>query len=273
MMQTNNLSHSSQDKIHHITPCAWPLLPMLKHWCWTTECSRSSLYMFCHCPSVWFWVNITVVFLLGCVGFSAPSTGCDVAPVLHPALVHRSSVDLIKQGAPFLSPWSRLHNSPISGSPLKTKNGPGAGLFAARFKPPSSANRIARRSSERLRARTELTLRSCQCAKLSGYPTFSGGGSPCYMILTHITQGQTSAHSDRTVRRVPGTPKWTKTKPTGWSRRRSCVCAPDGRIGRCSCCLKRRKCSPAPGPEVKLADAHSPNGSLANYCCSTCPSF
>lgn len=100
------------------------------------------------------------------------------------------------------------------------------------------------------------TLRS-PAAKANSRSVVSCCGSPCYMIFTHVAQDQARLDCEWIREDQPVTLKWRKKRRTGWSRRRSCVYGPDGKIGRCSCFTNPRKSTRAPGPEVNLASSCS----------------
>lgn len=109
------------------------------------------------------------------------------------------------------------------------------------------------------RARTSqltATLRS-PAAKANRRSVVSCCGSPCYMIFTHVAQDRARLDCEWIRENQPVALKWRKKRRTGWSRRRSCVYGPGGKIGRCSCFTNPRKSTRAPGPEVNLASSYS----------------
>lgn len=108
-----------------------------------------------------------------------------------------------------------------------------------------------------------VTLRS-PAAKANRISVVSCCGSLCYMIFTHVAKDQAHLNCEWIRENKPVTLRWKKKRRTGWSRRRSCVYGPDGKIGRCSCFTKPRKCTRAPGPEVNLASSFSAVPHLTN---------
>lgn len=77
------------------------------------------------------------------------------------------------------------------------------------------------------------------------------------MIFTHVAQDQAYLNCEWIGENKPITLRWKRKRRTGWSTKRSCVYGPDGKIGRCNCFTKPRKCIRAPGPEVNLASSCS----------------